>query len=121
MYENFWGFYKDTQGPLNGGGDILLGSRLLDEKALTGDLTKLAEAIEIASGGPRGGGTNISLGVYLVGPGGNSSRKVVPRGGDSPATTTWKTALVHAGMFLVAFFGLACAYLACSFWRVVPT
>lgn len=98
MYDDFWGWYKDNNGPLSGGGDILLGSRLLDEKALTSNITKLAETLEIASGGPKGGGLNFGLGVYLVGPGGKSTRKVVPRGGDSPATTTWKRALVHAGM-----------------------
>lgn len=99
VYDDFWTWYKDNNGPKSGGGDLLLGSRLLDEKALTADLPKLANALEIAGGGPKGGNTNVGISLFLVGPAGRSTRKIAPRGGDTPATNIWKNALVHAGTF----------------------
>ena len=35
--------------------------------------------------------------LYLVGPGGKSTRKVTPREGNSVVSSVWEDVLVHAG------------------------
>jgi len=50
VYPDFWDWYSPSNGPLNGaGGDILVGSRLLDEKALSQNLTALKDALKIVT------------------------------------------------------------------------
>ena len=48
-YTSFWGWCKDNNGPLNAGGDVVLGSKLLREKELMTDTTTLAKALKDAS------------------------------------------------------------------------
>ncbi|CAG8959569.1 hypothetical protein HYFRA_00001470 [Hymenoscyphus fraxineus] len=96
VYDDFWGWYKFFNGPLNAGNDFLVGSRLFDEKALTGNVTKLAETLETVVEGSG------NFRIFLVGRGGKSLRKVVPRGGDTPATGMWKNALAH-GLYTMKF------------------
>jgi hypothetical protein len=92
-YPDFWTRWKDNNGPLGGGGDVSLGSRLLKSKHLTQDPTVVAKALKRAAE-PEG------LDLYLVGPGGKSRRKVTPRGGESVTSSVWKDVLVHAGKLL---------------------
>jgi hypothetical protein len=89
-YPHFWEWWKDNNGPLNAGGDVIVGSRLLGEKELMTDTATLAKALKAAGDVP-------GLDLYLVGPGGNSTRKAVPRGGSSVVSSIWENVLVHTG------------------------
>lgn len=89
-YSDFWGYYETNNGPLSAGNDGLLGSRLLDGKALTGNLTELAEAYKTASApglGPQ---------VFLVS--GKGVHNAKPRGGSNAVNPAWRKAYVHSGM-----------------------
>jgi hypothetical protein len=90
-YPDFWAWYNVNNGPLDAGYDQYLGSRLLDEKALTHNLTALAEAFRAAT--PLGGVTS----VYLVGGRGVINAK--PRGGSNAVNSAWRKAYVHSGMY----------------------
>jgi FAD binding domain len=93
LYPDFYSWYAINNGPLNAGGDHLVGSRLLDEEALTSNLTALIEAFQTAT--PPGSGSS----VYLVG--GKGVWDVVPRGGSDAVNPAWRRALVHSGAFLL--------------------
>jgi hypothetical protein len=74
-YPDFWAWWNvNPQGSESAGGDILIGSRLLDEKALSANLTALKEAIKIA-------GSSGTLQPYLVAGRGVQNSK--PRGGSN--------------------------------------
>jgi hypothetical protein len=90
-YPDFWAWYNVNNGPLDAGYDQYLGSRLLDEKALTHNLTALAEAFRAAT--PLGGVTS----VYLVG--GHGVINAKPRGGSNAVNSAWRKAYVHSGMY----------------------
>ncbi|EHL03816.1 hypothetical protein M7I_0006 [Glarea lozoyensis 74030] len=95
-YSQFWEWWRDNNGPLNGGGDVIVGSRLLGKKELMTDTATLAKALKAAGAVP-------GLDLYLVGPGGNGPRKVVRRGGGSVVSSIWKDVLVHTGVTWPAF------------------
>jgi hypothetical protein len=90
-YPNFFDFYQVGNGPLNGGDDVMLGSRLLDGKALTRNLTALKEAIQLAT--PPGQVTQANL------VGGKNVWNAKPRGGSDAVNPAWRKAYVHASMF----------------------
>jgi hypothetical protein len=86
-YPDFYAWFKDNNGPLDGGSDGLVGSWLLDEKALTGDLNALKEAIKAFTP------PDSYSGPYLV-----SGRNVwdsIPRGGSDSINPAWRKAYVH--------------------------
>src|SRR6266536_482738 len=87
-YPDFWTWWKDNNGPLNAGGDGLIGSRLLDGKALTADLTALKEALK---------GTALSgiTSMYLVS--GHGVHNAVVPGGSNAVNPAWRTSYVHSG------------------------
>lgn len=89
-YPSFWAWYKVNNGPLSAGGNAVLGSRLLDEKALTQNLTALQEALKIVT--PPGGSVTQ---LYLVG--GKGVMNAKPRGGSNAVNPAWRRAYVHAG------------------------
>jgi hypothetical protein len=93
-YPSFWDWYKDANGPLDAGSDVILGSRLLDQKALTGDgnasLVKATLKTLTA-------GSSKPLMLYLVA--GKGVRNARPRDGGNSVNPAWRRALVHAGMF----------------------
>lgn len=89
-YPDFWAWYKIGNGPRDGGDDKILGSRLLDAKALTGNLTALAEAYQKASP------VDTEMGVFLVS--GKGVHNAKPRGGSNAVNPAWRTAYVHSGM-----------------------
>jgi hypothetical protein len=88
LYKDFYSYYVVNNGPLNAGFDVLVGSRLLDEEALTNNLTAVIEAFKTAT--PHGSSSN----VYLVG--GKGVWDVVPRGGSDAVNPAWRKALVHS-------------------------
>jgi len=90
VYPDFWDWYNPNNGPLTGaGGDVLVGSRLLDEKALSQNLTALKDALKIVTQ------TGPATGLYLVAGRGVANAK--PRGGSNSVNPAWRKALVHTG------------------------
>jgi hypothetical protein len=88
-YPDFWAWYNISNGPLDAGYDQYIGSRLLDGKALTQNLTALKEAFKAATASGSG------IGVYLVG--GHGVMNAKPRGGGNAVNPAWRRAYVHAG------------------------
>lgn len=88
-YDDFWAWYNVSNGPLDAGFDQYIGSRLLDGKALTQNLTALAQAFKAAT--PLNG-TSMA---YLVG--GKGVMNAQPRGGSNAVGSAWRTAYVHTG------------------------
>ncbi|KAH6667575.1 hypothetical protein B0J14DRAFT_620065 [Halenospora varia] len=74
-YTSFYEWWLPNNGGPPGGIDLILGSRLLDEKALSSNATALKEAIYFTSG----------KGVH----------DVVPRGGSNAVNPAWRKAYVH--------------------------
>lgn len=73
------------------GFDQYVGSRLLDEKALTtSNGTELSQAFKLVGGS-----------AYLVA--GKGVQNAKPRGGSTSVTPTWRKAVVHAGKLPNAF------------------
>jgi len=95
LYPDFYSWYAINNGPLSAGQDYVVGSRLLDEEALTSNLTALVEAFQTAT--PPGSSSS----VYLVG--GKGVWDVVPRGGSDAVNPAWRKALVHSGASLPLF------------------
>jgi hypothetical protein len=89
LYKDFYSYYAINNGPLDAGSDIVVGSRLLDEEALTSNHTAVKEAFKAAT--PSGSSTS----AYLVG--GKGVRNAVPRGGSNAVNPAWRKALVHSG------------------------
>lgn len=89
-YDDFWAYYKDNNGPLNAGGDGILGSRLLDRKSLTGNRTALKEALIVAPG------KGILLGHLVSGKGVHNAK--IP-GGSNAVNPAWRSAYVHTGSY----------------------
>ncbi|RDL35420.1 uncharacterized protein BP5553_07351 [Venustampulla echinocandica] len=85
-HDDFWAWYKVNNGPLNAGGDSVFGSRLLDEKALTSNLTALEDALKQTGKG--------SVDLYLAG--GKGSQQAVPRGGGNAVNDAWRRTVVHS-------------------------
>jgi hypothetical protein len=90
-YSSFYDWWLLSNGPDNGGIEILVGSRLLDAQALSGDLVALRTALQGFT--PPGGASM----VYLVG--GKGVRDVVPRGGSDAVNPAWRKALVHMSTY----------------------
>jgi hypothetical protein len=88
-YPDFWSWYQNNNGPLDAGSDVVLGSRLLDEKALTANTTAVKEAYKIIT--QPGRMTNI----YLVS--GKNVWNAEPRGGSNAVNPAWRKAFVHTG------------------------
>lgn len=85
-WTDFWAFYSLNNGPLDGGHDQVLGSRLLDKKALTNrEAMKEAYKTFTANGSPAS--------VYLVG--GKNVMNARPRGGSNAVNSAWRKAYVH--------------------------
>jgi hypothetical protein len=87
IYPDFWAWYQKYNGPLDAGFDTSLGSRLLDEKALTSNQTAVIEAFKIVT--PPGGTTSLDL------VSGKGVWNAVPRGGSNAVNSAWRRALVH--------------------------
>jgi len=86
-YSDFWDFYSGNNGPLDGGHDQVLGSRLLDGKALT-NRTAMKEALKIVTA------DGDIFSVYLVG--GKNVMDAKPRGGSNAVNSAWRKAYVHS-------------------------
>ena len=89
-FPDFWTWYQLTNGPKTAGIDEMIGSRLIDKKALTGNLTALREAFKTAT--PPGSATS----AYLVSGKGVFDAK--PRGGSNAVNPAWRKAYVHSGV-----------------------
>jgi hypothetical protein len=92
-YPDFWAYYKDNNGPSDGGHDQIIGSRLLDKKALTTNLTALKEAYRSAT--PPGTITS----PYLVSGRGVHNAKI--RGGSNAVNPAWRKAYIHNGICIM--------------------
>jgi hypothetical protein len=89
-FPNFFAFYNISNGPLNGGDDVMLGSRLLDGKALSGDRTALKQALQQST--PPSAVTEMNLVA------GKNVWNAHPRGGSNAVNPAWRKAYVHASM-----------------------
>jgi hypothetical protein len=86
-YPDFWAWYSVNNGPLGASHDQVLGSRLLDGKALTADVIALEETYQKFT--PAGSITS----VLLVG--GKNVMNAQPRGGSNTVNPAWRKAYVH--------------------------
>ncbi|KAI0402490.1 hypothetical protein F4802DRAFT_575989 [Xylaria palmicola] len=82
-YPSFQSWFSVWYDQNPAGYDQYVGSRLLDEKALTSSSTALGEIFGAAS-----------VSAYLVA--GKGVRDAKPRGGSTSVTPTWRRAIVHA-------------------------
>lgn len=98
-YPQFNDYFQTSSGPNDAGGDITIGSRLLDAKALSGDLAALKKALKASS--PTG-----MLAVLVSGKG---VRDAIPRGGSNAVNPAWRKSLVHASSSIPHLF--KCLYL----------
>ena len=87
-YPDFWAWYSVNNGPNDAGHNQILGLRLLDEEALTGNLTALIETYKAIT--PPG---SISS-VYLVS--GKNAMNALPRGGNNTINLAWRKGYVHS-------------------------
>jgi hypothetical protein len=95
VYPDFWAWYNVSNGPLDAGFDGYLGSRLLDGKALTQNLTALAQAFKAATA------SGSATMAYLVG--GKGVMNAKPRGGSNAVGSAWRKAYVHTGSYPRSF------------------
>lgn len=86
-YSSFYEWYKDFNGPDYAGIDLAVGSRLLDEKALTSNLTALRVGLQNSFAPGNGGQINLVSGKGV--------RDAVPRGGSDAVLPAWRESLVH--------------------------
>jgi hypothetical protein len=86
-YADFYSWFKDHNGPLDGGFDGIDGSWLLDKKALTTDLDVLKQAVKQFTP------PDSSSAPYLVS--GKGVWDAVPRGGSNSINPAWRKALMH--------------------------
>ena len=85
-YDSFWNWYEDNNGPLDAGQNQVLGSRLLDGKALADRMgLKKAYKTLTSDGTP-------AL-IYLVG--GKKLWNADVRGGSNAVNPGWRRAYVH--------------------------
>jgi hypothetical protein len=96
-YAQFYDWWYNPS-PGFAGIDIIIGSRLLDEKALTADLSALKAALKVAI--PPGGAS-----VNFVA--GGKVRDVVPRGGSNALNPAWRKAVIHMSELLLPLWFLA--------------
>lgn len=89
-YPNLWAYYENGNGPLDAGDDVMLGSRLLDGEALSGNRTALKQAIIQAT--PPNSMTQANLVA------GKNVWNAQPRGGSDAINPAWRKAYVHASM-----------------------
>jgi hypothetical protein len=90
-WPDFWAYYNVSNGPRDAGFDQYLGSRLLDGKALTQNLTALKQAFKATT--PSGSST----GAFLVG--GHGVQNAKPRGGSNAVNPAWRRAYIHSGTY----------------------
>jgi hypothetical protein len=88
-YPSFLAWYSQYYDTTAAGTNSYLGSRLLDRKSLTSDLTKISEALERFANG------TVST-AYLVS--GKGVHNAKPRGCGNAVLPAWRTAYVHASM-----------------------
>ncbi|KUJ23468.1 FAD-binding domain-containing protein [Mollisia scopiformis] len=87
FYPSFYAWYQENYDSSPVGYENVMGSRLLDEKALSGNTTATKVAFEKFTEG------GIST-AYLVA--GKGVKEAVPRGGSNAVCPAWRKTLVHA-------------------------
>lgn len=85
--EDFYAHFKDHNGPDNGGENVILGSWLLDKKALTADKAKLKKALI-------GAGESGLITAHLISGPGVHNTSLVPGGGNS-VNPAFRKAYIH--------------------------
>lgn len=92
-YPDFYTWFEPNNGPRDANHNEALGGRLLDEKALTSNLTAVAEAFKTAC--PDGTYSD----AYVMG--GKAVRNAVPRGGSSAVNPAWRRAFGDTSKWLL--------------------
>jgi hypothetical protein len=82
---SFYDWWFPNNGPKSAGGNTMIGSRLLDETALTANLTALQAALKVATHG---------VGLQALVVGGGKVNSFVPPGGSS-VNPAWRKTIVH--------------------------
>ena len=95
--------YWATQPPQDAGFSGRLGSRLLDEKALTGDMGKLKLALKKTTPIPWN-----TLGHLVAGPGTHSPPDGIP-GGSNAVGPAWRKSYTHIGRYQYLLKMISCA------------
>ena len=94
-YASFGAWYEENYDPSPVGHSNVMGSRLLDAEALTGNATATKLAFEkFAAGG--------QATAYIVS--GRGVWNAKPRGGGTSVNPAWRRTVVHASKFFVLFF-----------------
>ncbi|KAH8654466.1 hypothetical protein BGZ60DRAFT_532835 [Tricladium varicosporioides] len=88
-YSSFYEWWLPNNGGPPGGIDLILGSRLLDEKALSFNGSALKEALQNAIPNR----LDASLSIYFIS--GKGVHDAVPRGGSNSVNPAWRRAFVH--------------------------
>jgi len=83
---SFYDFWILSSGPTWAGISFELGSRLLDERALTVDLPALKAALKVFTHG---------AGAQSIIVGGGKVNDIVPRGGSDAVNSAWRKTIVH--------------------------
>jgi len=83
---SFYDFWILSSGPTWAGISFELGSRLLDERALTVDLPALKAALEVFTH---------EAGAQSIIVGGGKVNDIVPRGGSDAVNSAWRKTIVH--------------------------
>lgn len=90
-YGSFYEYFVENNGPEDGGHDQFLGSRLLDDKALTGNRKALEKALRSTS-------ESGIVTAHLVGGKGVHDTGHIPGGGNA-VNPAWRKAYLHASEF----------------------
>ena len=86
-WATFYDWWLPANGPDYAGIDLMVGSRLLDEEALTRDLDALKAAIKVFIPPGNAGMANLVAGGKVS--------TVVPRGGSDAVNPAWRKAIIH--------------------------
>ena len=96
-YHDFAKYWK-TRPPQSAGFSARLGSRLLDEKAMTGDMNKLKSALRKSTPTEW-----YIIGHLVAGPGAHNPPNGIP-GGSNAVGPGWRKAYAHVGTFIPVWF-----------------
>lgn len=95
-YPTFYDWWVNNNGPNDAGYELVIGSRLLDAEALSGNLTALKTVLKTAI--PPGEGQAATLNFVS----GKGVWHAEPRGGSNSVNPAWRKAIVHTSKYLIS-------------------